>query len=1270
MSLRNAIFFLLFLFASLRLGAQNQVDFRISAHDYELVDDLPSYCIELPLATHASSRYEVSVLYPEYTALEADEQAHAESLKRLGKTDLELSQSTFINRKQPYLRVWFSPIVRHNGRWMRLAAGKIVARPLDAFAQSRATSTTTERWQRNSVLSSGKWAKIRVSSEGIYALKPDQLKQMGFSAPERVKVYGYGGRLQQEKFEFSTHNGINWNGDTPDDLIEQPTLQRGQEILFWAEGTTRWEYNERTQRWSHTKNHYSDHSYYFLTEGDNPLRISTLPASTLASQTLTQVPYGIALDDDKANWYEGGRRIFDSYDFANGNKKSFRLQLPDFAASDEGQSVNFEVVMGASSQTSVTQADVSLNGTKVQSLYMTRYSPLIEIARLATGYFSSTISAPDLTFDITTTAGNSARLDYIRASYQRQLSVVAQPYSFTPATASAVNLAFNNATATTRLWQIGGAGRATAEIPQQQSATGEIRFAIGDPTLRFVAFDANATFPQPEMVGQVETQNLHADANIDYVIIIPANGKLERQAERLADIHRNRSGMKVKVVKANALYNEFSSGTPDANAYRRYLKMLYDRAQTADQAPKYLLFLGKSPWDNRLVTNDWKGRSQDEFLLAYEVDASTQSVGTVNSFVSDDFFGVLDDGEGYMLRLDKMDLATGRMVCNTEAEATRLIDKVERYLSNRDAGPWKNTIVMLGDDGDANEHMNDAERVASDIDMVAGNRHTIQKVYWDRYTRQSGATGHTYPIVTDRVHQLMKQGALMFNYSGHGAPHQISHEKSLKMEDFQTSLSPTLPLWVLASCEIFPFDAKEENLAEASLFLPEGGAIAFMCATRAVYATQNNALNRQFCQQLFTLDANGQRNTMAEALRVAKVNMVTRRLDESINKLKYVYFGDPALALAIPTGGVVIDSIDGKAVVANRRTQLKAGQVVRFSGYVTQDQDQTAAANDFNGTITTEIFDRAETIVCKDNDGSASRAGVSPLKFTEQVRSIFRGTNAVKNGRFELTITIPRDISYTDDNARVSFYALRDDHQLECNGINESFYLNGTSELAAADTIPPTVLAYLNNVAAPTWAVVNSQPTFVAQISDDSGINTAGNSLGHDIELIIDGDNSNPIVLNDYFTYDFGSYQKGQVVYPLSGLSQGRHFLDFRVWDVNNNSTTTRLNFMVGSDNLQSTNVALTHNPASTNTTLIAYFKPASQGESRLTYEIYDNQGLKVWTATETIGAGIGAASRTFHLVSSAGAPLPSGVFLYRVVVDNADGQQTAKAQKLIIVRN
>ena len=276
----------------------------------------------------------------------------------------------------------------------------------------------------------------------------------------------------------------------------------------------------------------------------------------------------------------------------------------------------------------------------------------------------------------------------------------------------------------------------------------------------------------------------------------------------------------------------------------------------------------------------------------------------------------------------------------------------------------------------------------------------------------------------------------------------------------------------------------------------------------------------------------------------------------------------------------------------------------------------------------------------------------------------------MKNGRFELTITIPRDISYTDDNARVSFYALRDDHQLECNGINESFYLNGTSELAAADTIPPTVLAYLNNVAAPTWAVVNSQPTFVAQISDDSGINTAGNSLGHDIELIIDGDNSNPIVLNDYFTYDFGSYQKGQVVYPLSGLSQGRHFLDFRVWDVNNNSTTTRLNFMVGSDNLQSTNVALTHNPASTNTTLIAYFKPASQGESRLTYEIYDNQGLKVWTATETIGAGIGAASRTFHLVSSAGAPLPSGVFLYRVVVDNADGQQTAKAQKLIIVRN
>ena len=62
------------------------------------------------------------------------------------------------------------------------------------------------------------------------------------------------------------------------------------------------------------------------------------------------------------------------------------------------------------------------------------------------------------------------------------------------------------------------------------------------------------------------------------VILVPQSGKLTAQAERLAELHRTADGLNVAVVRADMVYNEFSSGTPDVSAYRWLMKMLYDRA--------------------------------------------------------------------------------------------------------------------------------------------------------------------------------------------------------------------------------------------------------------------------------------------------------------------------------------------------------------------------------------------------------------------------------------------------------------------------------------------------------------------------------------------------------------------------------------------------------------------------------------------------------------------------------------------------------------------
>ena len=218
-----------------------------------------------------------------------------------------------------------------------------------------------------------------------------------------------------------------------------------------------------------------------------------------------------------------------------------------------------------------------------------------------------------------------------------------------------------------------------------------------------------------EEVGEVANQDLHATESTDYVIIVPANGKLIAQAERLAEAHRQRRGLTVKVVRADEVYNEFSSGTPDATAYRRYMKMLYDRAATIEEAPKYLLLFGDGAWDNRMLTSAWKDASPDDYLLCYEVE---NSYSTTSSHVVEDYFGLLDDGEGANLKKDKVDIGVGRFPVTMVSQAREVVDKLIAYMDNAEAGVWKNTVLMLGDDGDDNRHMQDAESVAQMIEDV------------------------------------------------------------------------------------------------------------------------------------------------------------------------------------------------------------------------------------------------------------------------------------------------------------------------------------------------------------------------------------------------------------------------------------------------------------------------------------------------------------------------------------------------------------------------
>ena len=778
--------------------------------------------------------------------------------------------------------------------------------------------------------------------------------------------------------------------------------------------------------------------------------------------------------------------------------------------------------------------------------------------------------------------------------------------------------------------------------------------------LRLDYIDLQHAEPAPIIIGEpayvyrITNQDHHADAATDMVMIIPTSQHLLAQAERLKAHHEQHDGLRVTIVPADELYNEFSSGTPDATAYRRYLKMLYDRATTPNDKPRYLLLFGDGAWDNRMLTSEWSGYNTDDYLLCYE---SENSFSQVNCYVSDDFFCLLDDEEVIQTTngnsttyAGKPDVAVGRLPARTPDEAKTLVDKIISYAQNEYAGPWQNEICMMGDDGNDNSHMKTADKVATMIESTYPN-YNVDKIYWDAYQRTSSSTGYSYPDVTRLIKQQLQNGALMMNYCGHGAAYAMSHELVMKLTDFESQQSNYLPLWMTASCDIMPFDGQEENIGETVMLNSKGGGIAFFGTTRTVYATYNEVMNLAFTKHVLTPGM-----AIGEAVRLAKRELVEKSSDLTCNKLQYTLLGDPALQLNTPRQKMVVDSING--MPATQGIKLAAGSIVKITGHVELNNETDT---DFNGIVTLSVRDAEDTITCRLNDRSSTGADKA-FVYQDRTNYLYRGSENVTEGVFHFTFAIPKDISYTDGSGLMTLYAINADKTRSAHGENESFELIGSST-ALTDSIGPSVYCYLNSKNFKNGGKVNTTPYFIAELYDDSGINASGSSIGHDLELIIDGDMNQTYNLNNYFEYDFGDYRSGSIGFSIPQLSIGTHKLLFRAWDILNNSTTTELLFEVSEDaGAGEFNVTCTQNPASTNTQfVITHDRPGS--ELKVTLDVFDLGGRQLWRQTDTVMATNDIVTIDWNLNVAGGSRLHTGLYLCRLTLNDGD----SKTIKLLI---
>lgn len=1231
---------------------------------------LPHYEVQVPLGRLLDGEsVTFSIAYPEYTALTASQKARFKALGACPTRDIKLNVVQGTERGNTVADVSFMPLIERNGKWLLLTSFKLqktssaqnMPKTYRLAAQATTQAQAASRYADHSVLSEGKWVKIKVSSEGIYQLSASQLKKMGFSDPAKVKLYGQGGR---PLVELASTSGCDaW----VDDLKEIPLLRREGSVVFFAEGTTRWSTDG-----SHRQNAFSSSSYYFLTEGDSPATLTTLERPTATTTEVTQVKAHALTDNDGYCWYEGGRDFYEQETVGSG--KRYKMQLPGLVTSSlsaSGTAPSVDIAWDIANNNAVSSTTVNLvaeaSGNVLSRGTISTANGDGESARGYRASFSTNQIDSEQTTFIVRASDTQARVNYIRVNYPQLLSADNPAAAFTPNVKGAVKLIINDATANTRVWQISSGNADAAVLPSDLNGTTLTAYAP-DGTQRFVIIDEQKDYSSPQTVGTVVNQDLHADANIQYVVIVPSSGKLTEQAERLAQEHRTRDGLTTKVVTADEIYNEFSSGTPDATAYRRYLKMLYDKAATDSERPQYLVLFGDCLWDNRGVTAEYASATHDDYLLAYERNDQESytntgySIGTLHSYVTDDYYGLLDDTEGSKIESEKVDLGIGRMPCHDAATAKILVDQTIKYMDNKSTGAWKNHMFSIADSGDENSHMTDADTICAQTSRVAGESFLVRRLYLDSYTATQTAKGTTYPAATEHLKQLMQQGALIFNYNGHGSPDRLSHKFLITKDDMTANVSQALPLWIYASCEISPYDQPVSDLARNALYNTNGGAVAAICAARSVYSNYNRAIDKGIVKYLFSKDAQGNRLTFGSALRKTKNELVSSGSsigsDYTMNKLKYVLLGDPALKLAYADNGISIDSINAQALGNTTATKtIATGTVTRFSGIVTASNGTTADES-FNGTLTAMLFAPAETITCKGQGNSSA----NPKVYKDYTRSLYQGEVKVENGHFNVDMVVPRGVNLSTDRALLSLYAVNDNGTREYKGSETRFCINATGQAEKVDTLGPDIYVYLDRPDFPNGGVVDVNTTFYATVSDSTALSVASGALGHDVELILDDDAVNAIRLNDYFKFNFGSYNTGLVEYPLTGLSAGVHSLAFRMWDVYDNSTTARLQFEVREGGASTFEVNATELSPGQSARFVTSFIRQAEGDVDVRTEVFNTMGLCVWATTQRVASGEYATS-DWNYCDYSGHRLPQGVYFYR---SKAYGKET-KTKKLIV---
>lgn len=1117
-----------------------------------------------------------------------------------------------------------------------------------AMTPSAASAFSLDTYADNSAMSSGRWVKISVSQSGMHLITDSELAGWGFSDPSKVKVYGYGGNRISDVMTKEAYI---------DDLPVVPSARIGRGIVFYAVGPEKWAKNA-AGNYTHSLNPYSSVGYYFLSDRDataNTIeRIGTSGDFSNAATTFTSYLFH---EKDAVSLGQTGHLLLGE-DFKYTRSQSFTFNMPDRVSNtDVWMECSFATkTLSSSSKLTFTANGTTLPATSSDNISSSTNSTYVH-GKLGTTRKLFSFSGEQLTLGITFSSSvtvHLAYLNYIDLNYTRRIALRDGKLHFR-ASETAVKLA--GATTATHVWDI----TEPLSIKEMKTTATDNGVAwINEYTgeRMYAAWNENATFATTTFVANVSNQNLHALSTPDMVIFTVSSWK--DQAERIAELHRNSSdSLKVHVVVQDYVFNEFASGAPDVNAFRKMLKMMWDRGNETSRPLKYALFMGRGLYDNRKLSSAIQALNMKTMPIWESDDGTSDN----DSYTTDDIFAFLNDGSGQSFGKDYLCIGVGRLPVKSSSEAKDVVDKMYKYVNSSPQKSWKNQVLLVADDQDNGVHMTQTESSYRNyISSESGKDFFYHKVYTDAFKLE----GNNYPEAHSQMMRKLDEGVVWWGYVGHANMTGWTAEGLFSYTDLSNLYLKQYPVLYAATCDFLRWDNQSISGAEIMQLNEFGGTIACISSARPVYITDNALMTNAISKYTFTRDSDNRFLTIGEIYRQAKNDYNLNYSDKGVlqgntNKLRYVLMGDPAMRMAMPDNYVRLESIDGQAVTADAQATLMARQRATLKGSV-YDRYGNKMTN-FNGVISVTMYDAEKSTTTNGNGAEGAQ-----VTFEEQGGIIYADRDSVINGEFTIEAVMPSEVANNFRPAALNMYAYSTQNNDDAMGCCRDFYVYGYDESAETDDTAPVITSfYLNHESFRSGDEVNESPMVIASFYDDTSINLSSSGIGHQISLTLD-DSSTYTNLSAYYTPDIAADAAGSIAYPIDGLTEGAHSLRLKVWDTSGNSTSSTIEFYVKPGLAPIIyDIYSDANPASTEANFyLTHNRPDAM--ITVTLNVYNLLGHLVWSTTEDGRSDMFKSFPiTWNLCDFGGRRVNRGIYIYKAFI-TTDGEQFSTATKKIAV--